>query len=202
MPPVTVQVCVRRKVDPGSSVAIFGIGAVGANAIQGAKVAGASRIIACDIKDDNLEQALKFGATDVINSMNVDVVAAEIKKLTDGLGADYSIDCTGNTKVGAQAWKSIRKGGTTVVIGAYKADGELVLPSGSFHRIGKILKGSFYGDVNPFNDFPKISELYLRKKYNLDGLIIEKIDLEDINRAFDAFHDPKAKNMGRYIIEF
>ena len=189
------------KVDPGSSVAIFGIGAVGANAIQGAKVAGASRIIACDIKDDNLEQALKFGATDVINSMNVDVVE-EIKKLTDGLGADYSIDCTGNTRVGAQAWKSIRKGGTTVVIGAYKADGELVLPSGSFHRIGKILKGSFYGDVNPFNDFPKISELYLRKKYNLDGLIIEKIDLEDINRAFDAFHDPKAKNMGRYIIEF
>ena len=79
------------KVDPGSSVAIFGIGAVGANAIQGAKVAGASRIIACDIKDDNLEQALKFGATDVINSMNVDVVE-EIKKLTDGLGADYSID--------------------------------------------------------------------------------------------------------------
>ena len=129
-------------------------------------------------------------------------VVEEIKKLTDGLGADYSIDCTGNTKVGAQAWKSIRKGGTTVVIGAYKADGELVLPSGSFHRIGKILKGSFYGDVNPFNDFPKISELYLRKKYNLDGLIIEKIDLEDINRAFDAFHDPKAKNMGRYIIEF
>lgn len=189
------------KVEPGSSVAIFGIGAVGANAIQGARIAGADIIIACDVKDDNLMQAKKFGATHTINSMKVDVVE-EIKKITDGLGADSAIDCTGNTKVGAQAWKSIRKGGTAVVIGAYKPDSELVLPGGSFHRVGKVLRGSFYGDVNPFNDFPKIANLYLRRKYELDSLVIEKIKLEDINRAFDAFHDPNAKNMGRYVIEF
>ena len=161
------------QVTPGSSVAIFGIGGVGANAIQGARIAGASKIIACDIKDDNLELAKKYGATHTVN-----------------------------TKVGSMAFQSGRKGSTTVVIGAYPADGTLALPSGSFHRYGKILKGSFYGDVNPFNDFPRIAQLYLDGKYDLDSLIIEKIGLEDINRVFDIFHDPKGKNMGRYVIEF
>lgn len=189
------------KVTPGSTVAIFGIGGVGANAIQGAKIAGAEKIIACDVKDDNLQQALKFGATHVVNSREKDPVA-EIKAITEGIGVDSAIDCTGITQVGSQAWQSIRKGGTAVVIGAYKADSQLVLPGGSFHRIGKILKGSFYGDVNPFNDFPKIANLYLRRKYDLDSLVIEIIKLEDINKAFDAFNDPKARNMGRYVIQF
>ena len=129
-------------------------------------------------------------------------VPAAIKEMTDGLGVEYAIDCTGNTKVGSMAFQSGRKGSTTVVIGAYPADGTLALPSGSFHRYGKILKGSFYGDVNPFNDFPRIAQLYLDGKYDLDSLIIEKIGLEDINRVFDIFHDPKGKNMGRYVIEF
>lgn len=189
-------------VKPGSTVAIFGIGAVGANAIQGAVLAGARRIIACDVKDDNLETAKQFGVTDVLNTRNVDDVAGRIKEINDGFGVDYAIDCTGIPAVGANAWLSTRKGGTTVVIGAYPADGQLTLPSGSFHRIGKILKGSFYGDVNPFEDFPKIAQMYLQGKYKLDELVIKRIKLEDINEAFDAFHDPKAKNMGRYVIEF
>ena len=190
------------QVTPGSSVAVFGIGGVGANALQGARIAGASKIIACDIKDDNLELAKKYGATHTVNTGAVADVPAAIKEITDGLGAEYVIDCTGNTKVGSMAFQSGRKGSTTVVIGAYPADGTLALPSGSFHRYGKILKGSFYGDVNPFNDFPRIAQLYLDGKYDLDSLIIEKIGLEDINRVFDIFHDPKGKNMGRYVIEF
>ena len=68
--------------------------------------------------------------------------------------------------------------------------------------MGKTLKGSFYGDVNPFNDFPRIARLYLDGRYDLDSLIIEKIKLEEINKAFDAFLDPTAKNMGRYVITF
>lgn len=189
-------------VTAGSSVAIFGVGGVGANAIQGARLAGAKTIIACDIKDDNLEQAKKFGATHTINTREVEDVPAAIRALTDGVGAEFTIDCTGVPKVGAMAWMSGRKGSTNVVIGAYPADATLELPAGGFHRVGKILKGSFYGDVNPFNDFPRIAELYLSGKYDLDSLIIRKIKLEDINVAFDAFHDPKAKNMGRYIITF
>ena len=129
-------------------------------------------------------------------------VASAIKEINGGYGVDYAIDCTGIPAVGTNAWLSTRKGGTTVVIGAYPADGQLTLPSGSFHRIGKVLKGSFYGDVNPFEDFPKIAELYLAGKYKLDELVIEKITLDEINKAFDAFHDPTAKNMGRYIVEF
>ena len=190
------------EVRPGSSVAVFGIGGVGINAIQGSKIAGASVIIACDIKNDNLELAKKYGATHTVNSAEIKDVPAYIKELTEGLGVDYAIDCTGNTKVGSMAWQSGRKGSTTVVIGAYPADGVLQLPAGSFHRVGKILKGSFYGDVNPFNDFPKIAQLYLDGKYDLDSLVIKKITLENINDAFDAFHDPKARNMGRYVIEF
>ncbi|MCI2062211.1 MAG: Zn-dependent alcohol dehydrogenase [Eubacteriaceae bacterium] len=190
------------KVTPGSSVAVFGLGGVGTNAIQGAKIAGASIIIACDIKDDNLEQAKKYGATHIINTLKVDDVPAAIKELTEGLGVDFAIDCTGNTKVGRMAWMSGRKGSTTVVIGAYPEDGELTIPAGSFHRVGKILKGSFYGDINPFNDFPIIAQMYLDGKYDLDSLVIEKIPLEDINKAFDAFGDPNANNMGRYIISF
>jgi S-(hydroxymethyl)glutathione dehydrogenase/alcohol dehydrogenase len=189
-------------VTAGSTVAVFGVGGVGANAIQGARIAGASQIIACDIKDDNLESVKKFGATDTINTAKVDDVAAAVKAITNGIGADFCIDCTGVPKVGRDAWLSARKGGTTVIIGAYPENGTLELPSGSFHRVGKVLKGSFYGDVNPFNDFPKIAKLYLEGKYDLDNLVIEQIKLEDINKAFDAFHDPKAKNMGRYVIVF
>lgn len=189
-------------VTAGSSVAIFGVGGVGANAIQGAKLSGAATIIACDIKDENLELSKNYGATHTINTLKVKDVPAAIRELTEGVGAEYTIDCTGNTMVGKMAWMSGRKGSTNVVIGAYPADGTLELPSGSFHRVGKILKGSFYGDVNPFDDFPKIAKLYMEGKYDLDSLIIKKIKLEDINVAFDAFHDPKARNMGRYIIEF
>jgi S-(hydroxymethyl)glutathione dehydrogenase/alcohol dehydrogenase len=190
------------KVTPGSSVAVFGIGGVGANAIQGARIAGADVVIACDIKDENLELARKYGATHTINTKVVTDVVAAVKDITDHLGVEYAIDCTGNTNVGSLAWQSGRKGSTIVVIGAYPANGELKLPSGGFHRFGKILKGSFYGDVNPFNDFPRIAQLYLQGKYDLDSLVIEKIVLDDIQKAFDAFHDPKGKNMGRYVIEF
>lgn len=190
------------KVVPGSSVAVFGLGGVGTNAIQGAKLAGASIIIACDIKDKNLEKAKKYGATHTINTLKVEDVPAAIAEICEGIGADYAIDCTGNTMVGAMAYSSIRKGGTTVVIGAYPADGKLTLAAGGFHRMGKVLRGSFYGDVNPFDDFPKIAQMYMDGKYDLDSLVIEKIKLEDINKAFDAFHDPNGDNMGRYIIEF
>lgn len=189
------------RVEPGSSVAVFGIGGVGVNAIQAARLAGARTIIACDIKDDNLVQAAAFGATHALNTGAGDVPAA-IRELTDGLGVDYAIDCTGNTRVGSIAWQSARKGSTTVVVGAYPADGELTLPSGGFHRLGKAVKGTFYGDVNPMRDFRMIAGLSLEGRYDLASLVIEKIGLDDIQGAFDAFHDPAARNLGRYVVVF
>lgn len=189
------------RVEPGSSVAVFGLGGVGVNAIQAAQLAGAQTIIGCDLRDDNLRQAPAFGATHVLNTGSGDVPTA-IRELTGGLGVDYAIDCTGSTTVGSIAWQSARKGSTTVVVGAYPADGELKLPAGGFHRVGKTIKGTFYGDVNPMRDFPLIAGLYLEGRYDLDSLVIERIELDDIQRAFDAFRDPGVSNLGRYVVVF
>lgn len=139
-------------VTPGSTVAVFGIGGVGINAIQGAKIAGASKIIACDIKESNLELAKQFGATHTVNTSIPDSFE-QIKGLTNGLGVHYSIDCTGNTRATETAWHSTRKGGTIVIVGAFNPNQTLNLPAGGFHRVGKTIKGSFYGDIQPLKDF-------------------------------------------------
>jgi len=189
------------QVKPGTTVAVFGIGGVGVNAIQGARIAGASRIIACDMKPQNLEIARKFGATDTVNVAETDAAEA-LRELTGGFGVHYAIDCTGNTLAAQSAWKGTRKGGTVVVVGAFNPRKELALPAGGFHRVGKILKGSFYGDVHPFRDFPLIANLYLEGKFMLDELILDRISLHEINKALDSFHHPDAVNVGRTVVEF
>ncbi|MCR8632479.1 Zn-dependent alcohol dehydrogenase [Paenibacillus radicis (ex Xue et al. 2023)] len=189
------------KVTPGSSVAIFGIGGVGINAIQGARIAGASQIIACDVKPKNLELARAYGATHTINVAEQNAVQA-LKDLTGGYGVQFAIDASGNTNAGSSAWQGTRKGGTTVVVGAYDPKKELSLPAGGFHRVGKTLKGSFYGDVHPLRDIATLAQLYLDGKLMLDELILEKIQLEDINKAFDSFHDCNCVNVGRSVIVF
>ncbi|WP_342513384.1 Zn-dependent alcohol dehydrogenase [Sporosarcina sp. FSL K6-1522] len=188
-------------VTPGSTVAVFGIGGVGVNAIQGARIAGASKIIACDVKAENLEIAKKFGATHTINvaEENAEEVLCS---LTGGFGVQFAIDCSGNTRATESAWKGTRKGGTVVVVGAFNPEKTINLPAGGFHRLGKVLKGSFYGDAQPFRDFPIIANLYLNGKYNLDDLVLERIPLEDINKAFDGFHDSCCVNVGRSVVEF
>ncbi|MED4225168.1 Zn-dependent alcohol dehydrogenase [Neobacillus cucumis] len=188
-------------VKPGSTVAIFGIGGVGVNAIQGARIAGASKIIACDVKASNLEIAKKFGATDTVNVGEENAEEA-LKSLTGGFGVHYAIDCTGNTNAAESAWKGTRKGGTVVIVGAFNPSKVLSLPAGGFHRVGKVLKGSFYGDTQPFRDFPIISKLYLDGRFNLDDLVLDRIKLDDINKAFDSFHDCCSINVGRTVIEF
>ncbi|UYZ15231.1 Zn-dependent alcohol dehydrogenase [Brevibacillus sp. WF146] len=187
------------RVEPGSYVAVFGIGGVGVNAIQGARICGASRIIACDVKEKNLEIAKRFGATHTVNVSTVDAAEA-IRELTDGHGVHAAIDCSGSTAAAQSAWKATRKGGTTVVVGAFPSHKELTLPAGGFHRMGKMLKGSFYGDVNPFREFPIIARLYLEGKFQLDELVLDRIPLEDINKAFASFEDRDAVNVGRTVV--
>ncbi|UOF91965.1 zinc-binding dehydrogenase [Fodinisporobacter ferrooxydans] len=189
------------KVTPGSTVAVFGIGGVGVNAIQGARIAGASKIIACDLKPQNLDIVKTFGATHTVNVGDGDTVEA-LKDLTGGFGVHFAIDCTGNTNAASTAWQGTRRGGTTVVIGAFNPKKELVLPAGGFHRVGKTLKGSFYGDVHPFRDFPIIAQLYLDGKFQLDELVLSRIGLDQINDAFDSFHDSVSINVGRTVVEF
>lgn len=188
-------------VTPGSTVAVFGIGGVGINAIQGAKIAGASKIIACDIKESNLELAKQFGATHTVNTSIPDSFE-QIKGLTNGLGVHYSIDCTGNTRATETAWHSTRKGGTIVIVGAFNPNQTLNLPAGGFHRVGKTIKGSFYGDIQPLKDFPVIAQLYLDGKLKLDELILKTIKLDDINIAIDSFHNHSCNNVGRTVVTF
>lgn len=188
------------KVTPGSTVAVFGIGGVGVNAIQGARIAGAAKIIACDVKPANLEIAKRFGATHTVNVAKENV-EERLKALTNGHGVHFAIDCSGNTKATENAWNGTRKGGTVVVVGAFNPEMVLNLPASGFHRVGKILKGSFYGDVQPFRDFSRIAQLYLDGKFMLDELVLERIKLHDINTAFDAFHDCNCINVGRSVIE-
>ncbi|MFC0272996.1 Zn-dependent alcohol dehydrogenase [Metabacillus herbersteinensis] len=189
------------KVTPGSTVAVFGIGGVGVNAIQGARIAGASKIIACDVKPANLEIARKFGATHTINVAKENVDEA-LKGLTGGFGVHFAIDCSGHTGATESAWKATRKGGTVVAVGAFNPTMNLSIPAGGFHRVGKVLKGSFYGDTQPFRDFPAISQLYLDGKFLLDELVLDRISLDDINQAFDSFNDCNCINVGRSVIEF
>ncbi|MCM3018405.1 Zn-dependent alcohol dehydrogenase [Priestia megaterium] len=189
------------KVTPGSTVAVFGIGGVGVNAIQGARIAGASKIIACDVKPANLELAKTFGATHTINVASEEASEA-LKALTGGHGVHFAIDCTGHTKATESAWNGTRKGGTVVVVGAFNPSMSINLPGGGFHRVGKVLKGSFYGDTQPFRDFPKIAQLYLDGKFMLDELILGRMQLDDINEAFQSFHDCNCVNVGRSVIEF
>lgn len=189
------------KVTPGSTVAVFGIGGVGINAIQGARIAGASKIIACDMKADNLEIAKKFGATHTVNVAEENTEEA-LKALTGGYGVHFAIDCTGHTGATENAWKGTRKGGTIVVVGAFNPAVSLNLPAGGFHRVGKTLKGSFYGDTKPYRDFPRIAQLYLDGQFMLDELVLDRIQLNDINKAFDSFHDCSCINVGRSVIEF
>jgi S-(hydroxymethyl)glutathione dehydrogenase / alcohol dehydrogenase len=189
------------KITPGSTVAVFGIGGVGVNAIQGARIAGAAKIIACDMKAANLEIAKKFGATHTINVAEQNADEA-LKELTGGYGVHFAIDCSGHTGATESAWKGTRKGGTVVVVGAFNPAAALQLPAGGFHRVGKILKGSFYGDTQPYRDFPTIAQLYLDGKFMLDELILGRIQLDDINQAFDSFHDCSCINVGRTVVEF
>ncbi len=189
------------QVEPGSSIAVFGIGGVGISAIQAARIAGAEKIIACDLKPQNLNFATKLGATDTIQ---VDSSPTEdsIKSMTHGLGVDYAIDATGNPSAFRSAWNSLSKGGSLAVVGAFPSSQDLTLPGAGFHRMGKKVQGSFYGDINPLRDLPLLANLFLKGRLQLSELVLEQIKLEDINEAFMAFSNSQALTAGRSVIVF
>lgn len=185
---------------PGARVAVFGCGGVGINAIQGARLAGASRIIAFDLKDSNLALARKFGATDAVNVGREDAVDYA-RAATGGKGVDAAIDTTGAVKATWAAFEATRNGGTIVVVGRY-TDEAVAVNARMFHRKGKILRGSLYGDTNPLVDIPRLAELYLGGKLLLDELVVDTIALDEVNAALDAFHDTETANVGHRVITF
>ncbi|MBL4803974.1 MAG: S-(hydroxymethyl)glutathione dehydrogenase/class III alcohol dehydrogenase [Alphaproteobacteria bacterium] len=176
------------KVEPGSTVAIFGLGGIGLNVIQGAKMVGASRIIGIDINESKKPLAEKFGMTDFINPTKVDNIVEAIVDLTNG-GVDYSFECIGKVDVMRQALECCHKGwGESVIIGVAGAGEEI--STRPFQLVtGRVWRGSAFGGARGRTDVPKIVDWYMDGHINIDDLITHTMPLEDINKAFDLMHD-------------
>lgn len=171
----------------GESVAVFGCGGVGDAAIAGAKLAGATTIIAVDIDDRKLEWATKLGATHTVNSKETDAVEA-IKALTGGFGTDVAIDAVGHPKVFEQAFYARDLAGRVVMVGVPTPDMRIELPAIEIFGRGGAIKSSWYGDCLPSRDFPMLVDLYLQGRFPLDEFVSETIALEDVEAAFEKMH--------------
>ncbi|MBA3337213.1 MAG: zinc-binding dehydrogenase [Chloroflexia bacterium] len=173
-------------VEPGSSVAVFGCGGVGDSVIMGARLAGATTIIAVDLDPKKLEWAKQFGATHTVNARETDPVAA-IKELTGGYGVNYSFEAVGNPKTTEQAIFCRDLAGTCVIIGVAGPTSQIEnLPLGKFFDIGGSLRVSWYGDCLPTRDFPMLAAWYAQGRLDLDRVVTKVIGLDDVEEAFHA----------------
>lgn len=169
------------RVEPGSTVAVIGCGGVGLNTVQGAKIAGAGRIIAIDLNPRKLEHARTFGATDTLKA-SADTVA-EIVEMTNG-GVDYAFEVIGLPATMREACLMLRKGGTAALVGVAKEGAELTVPIQPFAWKEIRVVGSLMGSV-PFQIFlPRLAQYYLNGSLKLDELVSQRLPLADINRGF------------------
>jgi S-(hydroxymethyl)mycothiol dehydrogenase len=171
-------------VERGESVAVFGCGGVGDAAIAGAKLAGASTIVAVDVEDRKLDWARRFGATHTVNSTTTDAVEA-VKAATDGFGADVTIDAVGHPAVFEQAFYARDLAGRVVLVGVPAPDMTITLPLLEVFGRGGAIKSSWYGDCLPSRDFPMLVDLYRQGRFPLEDFVTEAIGLDDVEEAFD-----------------
>lgn len=170
-------------VSRGDSVAVFGCGGVGDAAIAGARLAGATTIVAVDVDDRKLAWAKDFGATHTVNSRATDPVEY-VKGVTGGNGADVCIEAVGNPAVYRQAFDARDLAGTVVLVGVPRPDMTVELPFIEVFGRGGALKSSWYGDCLPSRDFPMLIGLYLQGRLDLDRFVSETIGLDDVEEAF------------------
>jgi S-(hydroxymethyl)glutathione dehydrogenase / alcohol dehydrogenase len=173
------------KVEPGANVVIFGLGGIGLNVVQGARMAGADMIIGVDINPARESLARKFGLTHFVNPKDHGAnLVAHLVELTKG-GADYSFECIGNTDVMRQALECCHRGwGVSVIIGVAAAGKEI--STRPFQLVtGRVWKGSAFGGARGRRDVPKIVDWYMEGKINIDDLITHVLPLERINEGFD-----------------
>ena len=177
----------RAKVEPGSNVVVFGLGGIGLNVIQGARLVGASKIIGIDLNPAREALGRKFGMTDFINPKHVANVVEAIVELTKG-GADYSFECIGNVEVMRQALECCHKGwGESYIIGVAGAGKEIA--TRPFQLVtGRSWHGVAFGGARGRTDVPTIVDWYMDGKINIDDLITHTMPLEDINKGFDLMH--------------
>ncbi|GAB2801632.1 zinc-dependent alcohol dehydrogenase family protein [Halomonas shantousis] len=170
------------QVEPGSRTAIFGVGGVGLNAIQGCHTAGAEMIVAVDTNPEKLEMARQFGATHTVNASEEADAAKAVRKLTGGV--DYAFECVGAGAVVAQAYKSLARGGTAVVVGVADPADKTSIGTFSLPADERTIKGSWLGSARPQYDFPRILALYQAGKLKLDELVTRTYSIDDAPQAF------------------
>lgn len=176
------------KVEPGANVVVFGLGGIGLNVIQGAKMVGASKIVGVDINPDKRPLAEKYGMTDFVNPQEIEGdLVAYLVELTNG-GADYSFECIGNTQVMRQALECCHKGwGVSTIIGVAGTGQEI--STRPFQLVtGRVWQGSAFGGARGRTDVPKIVDWYMEGKINIDDLVTHVMPIDRINDAFDLMH--------------
>jgi S-(hydroxymethyl)glutathione dehydrogenase/alcohol dehydrogenase len=186
------------KVEAGANVVVFGLGGIGLNVIQGARMVGADKIIGVDLNPGREAMARQFGMTHFLNPKDHANIVDAIVQLTDG-GADYSFECIGNTTTMRQALECCHKGwGQSIIIGVAPAGAEI--STRPFQLVtGRQWKGSAFGGARGRTDVPKIVDWYMEGKLNIDSLITHKLKLEDINKGFDLM---KSGESIRSVVEF
>jgi S-(hydroxymethyl)glutathione dehydrogenase/alcohol dehydrogenase len=181
------------KVWPGANVVVFGLGGIGLNVIQGARMVGADKIIGVDLNPGKRAMAERFGMTDFLNPQEIgaDQVVPAIVELTGG-GADFSFDATGNVTVMRQALECCHRGwGESIIIGVAEAGREIA--TRPFQLVtGRVWRGTAFGGARGRSDVPKIVDWYMERKINIDDLITHTMPLDEINTAFDLMHEGKS----------
>lgn len=180
------------KVEPGANVVVFGLGGIGLNVIQGAKMVGASNIVGVDINPDKKALAEQYGMTDFVNPKEIDGdLVAYLIELTGG-GADYSFECIGNVQVMRQALECCHKGwGVSTIVGVAGAGEEI--STRPFQLVtGRVWKGTAFGGARGRTDVPKIVDWYMEGKIDIDSLVTHTMGIDQINDAFDLMHQGKS----------
>lgn len=185
------------KVSSGSSVAIFGMGGIGLSALFVAKMVDASVIIAIDVFDQKLEQAIQFGATHIINAKTQDIIS-RIMEITNGHGVDYAIESAGRRDSMEKAFQSVRDKGGLCVIAGNLPQGEQISINPFDLIKGKRIIGTWGGETQPDRDIPMYVDLFLSERLNLKKLISHTYDLKEINEVLDVLEKGK---MGRILID-
>jgi S-(hydroxymethyl)glutathione dehydrogenase/alcohol dehydrogenase len=179
------------KVEAGANVVVFGLGGIGLNVVQGARLVGANMIIGVDLNPGREALARKFGLTHFVNPTGVKDLVPYLVDLTGG-GADYSFECIGNVEVMRQALECCHRGwGVSTIIGVAGSGQEI--RTRPFQLVtGRVWKGTAFGGARGRSDVPRIVDWYMEGKINIDDLITHKLPLKDINQAFDLMHAGKS----------
>ena len=179
------------KVEPGSNVAVFGLGGIGLNVVQGARMVGADKIIGIDLNPEREGLAEKFGMTHFIDASKTDTLVADIVDLSNG-GVDYSFECIGNVHVMRDALECCHKGwGESIIIGVAGAGQEI--STRPFQLVtGRVWRGTAFGGAKGRTDVPKIVDWYMDGKINIDDLITHTMPLDEINDGFGLMHEGKS----------